>query len=114
MTPPSNLFDGIPAPLPDELIQTLLASPALRIERIVSLGHASPDGFWYDQGWDEWVVLLSGAARLRFEGDLTVDLRPGDHLNIPARHRHRVDWTDPTRPTVWLAVHHATAPSPDP
>ena len=101
-----NLFADIPATLPDELFQTLLQTPAFRVERIVSRGHASPEGFWYDQDADEWVVLLAGAARLRFEGGEPVDLAPGDHVHIPARQRHRVEWTDPARPTVWLAVHY--------
>jgi cupin 2 domain-containing protein len=91
--------------LPDELITALLEMANVRIERIVSQGHASPADFWYDQGQSEWVVLLKGAARLRFE-DAAVDMRPGDFLNIPAHKRHRVDWTTPDEPTIWLAVHY--------
>jgi cupin 2 domain-containing protein len=78
----------------------------MRIERIVSTGQASPPGFWYDQPWDEWVALLAGAARLRFEnepGDR--ELCPGDHVFIPAHARHRVEWTSAQPPTLWLAVH---------
>ena len=101
----TNLFDAIPAILPDELTQTLLAAPQLRIERIVSHGHTSPDGFWYDQHEDECVLLLAGAARLRFENEV-VELIPGSFLNIPAHRRHRVDWTDPQKPTIWLAVYY--------
>ena len=92
--------------MPDELVQTLLATTSLRIERIVSQGHASPEGFWYDQDAPEWVLILSGAARLRFEGEEPVDMTPGAFLNIPAHRRHRVEWTDPARATVWLAVHY--------
>ena len=106
MTGLTNLFAGIPVDLPRELFQTLLATPSLRIERIVSLGHASPEGFWYDQEAHEWVLLLAGAARLTLEGDRPIDLRPGAFVDIPARRRHRVEWTDPTRPTIWLAIHH--------
>lgn len=98
-----NLFTGIPSDLPQELVQTLLTAPGLRIERIVSQGHTSPPGFWYDQDESEWVLLVKGAARLQFE-DRTVDLRPGDYLNIPAHKRHRVDWTTTGEPTIWLAV----------
>jgi cupin 2 domain-containing protein len=47
---------------------------------------------------------LKGAARLRFE-DEVVEMGPGDHVNIPARRKHRVEWTTPDEPTVWLAVH---------
>ena len=104
MTLQRNLFADIPAELPEELFEVLL-SGGVRIERIVSLGHASPPGFWYDQPQAEWVVLLRGAARVLFEGDeKAIELRPGDWLDIPARRRHRVEWTDPETPTVWLAV----------
>ena len=98
-----NLFADIPADLPDELLQTILSGPNLRIERIVSRGHASSDGFWYEQERHEFVVLLKGAARLRFE-DEVIEMKPGSYLNIPARRRHRVDWTQPDEPTIWLAV----------
>ena len=89
-------------------LEPLLAErPGVRIERIVSTGQASPPGFWYDQDWGEWVVLLSGAARLRFaDEDEPRHLGPGDWVDIPAHCRHRVEWTDPDQPTVWLAVHY--------
>ena len=61
-----NLFAGIDEEKRDEeLLTTLAERPGVRIERIVSTGQASPPGFWYDQDWGEWVVLLSGRARLR-------------------------------------------------
>jgi len=102
-----NLFAGIPGDLPEELAEPVLATASLRIERIVSLGHASPPGFWYDQETHEWVLLLQGAARLSFEGqDQAVEMKPGDFRNIPAHQRHRVEWTDPGIPTVWLAIHY--------
>ncbi len=79
----------------------------VRIERIVSLGHETPAGTWYDQETHEWVVLLSGRARLRFDDPPEiVVLAPGDHVHIPAHRRHRVEWTDPAEPSVWLAVHY--------
>ncbi|MBL9082905.1 MAG: cupin domain-containing protein [Planctomycetales bacterium] len=98
-----NLFDEVPTPLPEELVQKILSGPNLRIERIVSHGHASPDGFWYDQEQNEFVVLLKGAARLRFE-DEVIEMIPGSSVNIPAHRRHRVEWTTPDGPTIWLAV----------
>lgn len=105
-----NLFDAIPTGQPDEDIATLLESGGVRIERIVSHGHASPDGFWYDQPQDEWVVVLRGAARLQFERrDEPVDMKPGDSVHIPAHDRHRVEWTSADEPTVWLAVHFEVA-----
>lgn len=90
MNIPSNLFADLPKHLPDELVTTLLEAANVRIERIVSQGHASPEGFWYDQDQHEWVVVLKGAARLRFE-DGVVEMKPGDFVNISAHRRHRVD-----------------------
>src|SRR5687767_11412231 len=106
MIKPANLFDGVPNDLKGELFQTLIAAPGVRVERIVSRGHASPEGFWYDQDTREWVLLVSGAARLRFEGEEPVEMSPGAYVDIPAHRRHRVEWTDPKQPTIWLAVHY--------
>jgi cupin 2 domain-containing protein len=101
-----NIFANLPARASEEEVSVLAAHAGARIERIVSTGQASPPGFWYDQDWTEWVILLNGAARLRIEGeDAPRILRPGDYLELPAHVRHRVEWTDPDRPTVWLAAH---------
>jgi len=101
----ANLFAGLPATADEELFNDLLKRPGVRIERIVSTGQASPPGYWYDQDWDEWVVLLTGSAGLVIEGDAEIVLNPGDYVFLPAHRRHRVAWTDANRPTVWLAVH---------
>ena len=93
----------IPALLPEELTEILVSSASIRIERIVSHGHASPEDFWYDQHEHEWVVILQGAARLEFE-DEKIELKSGDFVSIPANRRHRVAWTTPHEPTVWLAI----------
>ncbi len=101
-----NLLASLPAAQVEEQVERLVGGPDFRIERIVSTGQASPSGFWYDQADDEFVVLLAGAARLRFEeGDRSLDLKPGDWVEISARVRHRVEWTEADPPTVWLAVH---------
>ena len=102
---PKNLLKNIPAELPNELLETLVSSADLQIERIVSKGHASPPDFWYDQPRHEWVLLVEGAARLEFE-DGCVDMKRGDYISIPAHVRHRVASTDPALTTVWLAIHH--------
>jgi cupin 2 domain-containing protein len=107
MTTPANLLVDLPRHLPDEYLTTLLGAPDVRIERIVSHGHSSPEGFWYDQDWHEWVVVLKGAASLRFE-DQTFEMKAGDFVNIPAHTKHRVEWTAPDEPTVWLAVFYRT------
>jgi cupin 2 domain-containing protein len=103
-----NLFADLPRHLPEELFTTLLSGAGVRIERIVSQGHSSPAGFWYDQDQNEWVLLLQGEAKLQFEGnEPPVKLKPGDFLNIPAHTKHRVEWTTPDEPTIWLAVHYS-------
>lgn len=104
----SNLFDAIPQALPREIVQTLLQAVDVRIERIISYGQASPPDFWYDQPQAEWVVVLAGAARLQFE-DRMVDMQVGDFINIPAFQKHRVDWTTPDQPTIWLGVRYQQA-----
>jgi cupin 2 domain-containing protein len=107
MTATGNLFADIPARLASEQITTLLASPMLRIERIVSRGQASPPGLWYDQAQSEWVIVIAGCADVMLEGEAAAKrMRAGDYLHIPAHRRHRVDWTDPAQATIWLAVHH--------
>ncbi len=99
----SNLLTDFPSNLPEELFTSLLETTDLRIERIVSHGHSSPDGFWYDQDQHEWVLVLRGAARLSIEGEIR-ELKPGDYVHILAHQKHRVEWTATDEPTVWLAV----------
>src|SRR5215213_8895121 len=102
-----NLFSGFQSKLGSERTDELAADKRLRIERIVSTGHASPPGFWYEQPWTEWVVVLSGSAGLRLEGEAHLrELKAGDYLLLAPHQRHRVEWTDPNIPTVWLAVHY--------
>ena len=111
----ANLLTDLPVASADEAFEELLSRPGLRIERIVSHGQASPPGYWYDQPHGEWVLVLRGRARLRFEDEAGPrELVAGDALDIAARRRHRVDWTAPDEPTVWLAVHYegaATGPA---
>ena len=99
-----NLFDDIPKTLPDELFTDLLVHSNVRIERIVSKGHASAPDAWYDQDDGEWVIVLQGAARLEIADKGEVSLGVGDHIFLPAHCRHRVAWTDPDETTIWLAV----------
>jgi cupin 2 domain-containing protein len=108
MTRDGNLFADLPLTvLAHEEISDLLTSRDLRIERIVSTGHASPVDYWYDQEWHEWVILLRGSAQLLFEDETDVRfLSPGDFVHIAAHRRHRVLSTDPQEVTVWLAVHY--------
>lgn len=106
-----NLFYPPRAAGAGEFFEDILKTDTFRVERIVSSGQATPAGQWYDQETDEWVVLLRGRARLRFEtggelADTVIEMGPGDHVLIPAHVRHRVEWTDPAERTFWLAVHH--------
>ena len=103
-----NIFQKIPGELPEELLEEILSSPAksIRIERIVSHGHASPQDGWYDQLQSEWVIVLKGQAGLRIEDEAEVlDLEAGDYVLIPPHCRHRVEWTADDQDTVWLAIH---------
>ncbi|HIE95775.1 MAG: cupin domain-containing protein [Fuerstiella sp.] len=103
-----NLISNTPLNLPEELIEILAENKHVRIEKIVSSGHCSPADFWYDQTEHEWIAVLKGEAKLLFEGSEPIILRPGDFINIPAHRRHRVIWTTPDEPTIWLAVFYKT------
>jgi cupin 2 domain-containing protein len=103
----NNLFTDIPEHIKDELIETILQTSNFRIERIVSHGHHSEEGFWYDQSDNELVILLKGNAVLRFENQSQpISMKPGDYLNIEKHIRHKVDWTDPEQETIWLAIYY--------
>ncbi len=103
---PENLFHDIPDTLSEELFTELASGRSTRILRIVSTGHTTPEGEWYDQEDSEWVVVLKGRARLVFaDGRDDLEMGPGDHVLLPAHCRHRVAWTTPDEPSVWLAVH---------
>jgi cupin 2 domain-containing protein len=110
-----NLFAHLPpAGAADEQFTALLSEPGLVVQRIVSTGQSSPPGFWYDQPEAEWVMLVSGEALLRFADEAEARrLKPGDFVDIAPGRRHRVDWTRPDEPTIWLAIHRpATPPAP--
>ena len=101
-----NLFQNLPTESDTELVEPLLHRDRARLERIVSHGQATPPGQWYDQPWDEWVIVLKGSAGLKIAGEeRPTNLQPGDAFLLPAHLRHRVEWTDPSQPTVWLCIH---------
>ena len=101
-----NIFKNIPTFLPGEFFELIVESDNLKVERIISDGHNSPSDFWYDQDKNELVIILKGSAILEFENDDKVELNEGDYLIIPAHKRHRVESTDKSQKTIWLAVHY--------
>jgi len=107
-----SIFAGLPrSTATDEQFSELLKRPDLRIERIVSTGHSSPPDFWYDQPDGEWVLLIQGEARLRFADEAEArHLKAGDFVDIAPHRRHRVEWTPPEQPTIWLAIHYSVQP----
>lgn len=101
-----NVFDGIGEPGKQEQFDTFLETDSFRLERIVSAGHSTPPGEWFDQDRDEWVVVLTGSATLRFEDEKeSRQMQAGDFVVIPAHRRHRVERTAPNAKTIWLALH---------
>ena len=103
MTP--NLLTDLPNPSSGEKFTRIVSRPGVTIERIVSLGQTTPADTPYQQGHDEWVLLLSGEADLWIEDEADLTLGPGDHVLIPANRRHRVTRTSADEPTIWLAAH---------
>jgi len=100
-----NLFTGVGKELHREHMEVLAREGRTRIERVVSHGEASPPGYWYDQDESEWVLMVRGHARVRFEAeDQVLELSAGDNFLIPPHVRHRVDWTAPDEDTIWLVV----------
>ncbi|MCK5013826.1 MAG: cupin domain-containing protein [Candidatus Omnitrophica bacterium] len=102
-----NVYEQIPEELRDELFEEIARGGPFKLERIVSKGHSTPEGKWYDQDENEWVIILKGRAGILIEGQAEiVTLEPGDHYYLPARLKHRVEWTDAKTETVWLALHY--------
>ena len=87
-----------------ELFETLVQTGKTRVERIISSGQSSPEGFWYDQHEHEFVLILQGTAVIGFESGRRVALEPGTWLHIKPRQRHRVVETSTNPQTIWLAL----------
>lgn len=99
-----NIYSNLPTSFKEEFFEELIQSEHVRVERIVSKGHVSPESGWYDQDEHEWVIILEGSGILQFEDHTEATLSKGDYLNIPAHTKHKVTWTDSDTPTIWLAV----------
>lgn len=100
----ANIFSNIPSELPNEIFEDIIITEKLRVERIVSKGHSSPESGWYDQSENEWIIVLSGYGVIEYENGNKVALKEGDYLNIKAHEKHRVIETSPDAATVWLAI----------
>ena len=105
-----NIFADIPKDLENEIFETICSSSSFRIERILSKGHQTPEGFWYDQDQPEWVLVLKGGATLEFADGGRYNLGVGDYMNIPAHTKHRVSRTSEEEVTIWLAVFYESDP----
>lgn len=100
-----NIFEIGERSLDRERFEPLIETNQILVERIISTGQTTPEGEWYDQPRDEWVLLLQGEAQLMYEDGRTIDLKAGDYLIIPAHERHRVTYTSHNPACIWLAIH---------
>ena len=96
----SNLFEDCSPPRQGERTDLLLAHRNLVVERIVSSANLTPKT--YVQSQDEWVLLVSGEAKLDVAGQ-TVELKAGDYLFLPSGTAHTVK--SASEGALWLAVH---------
>ncbi len=99
-----SLFSNIPHNLQKELIESLIQTKNCRIERIISKGQATPEGKWYCEKQNEFVLLIKGEADLLIKNKKIITLRSGDYINIPSHVKHRVERTSKKEETIWLAV----------
>jgi len=100
-----NLFKITRMPGDEELVEQLIPDHGTGIERIISCGHSSPAGFWYNQERDEWVALLQGEAEISWKSGRSLVMKAGDWIFIPAGEEHRIEWTSEKPPCIWLAIH---------
>ncbi|WP_107668771.1 cupin domain-containing protein [Cyanothece sp. BG0011] len=101
----NNIFRLPELPKKQEIFETIINSKNVIIERIISTGQTTPEGSWYDQDQDEWVILLQGEATLLYSDNSSIDLKSGDYLLIKAHQKHRVIFTSSDPPCIWLAIH---------
>lgn len=99
-----NIYADIPSSLPNEMFNALISNENIRIERILSHGHSSPEEGWYNQDENEWVMVIEGQGVIEFEDGRVVTLSKGDYINIAAREKHKVIGTVENVVTIWLAV----------
>ncbi|KAF0151926.1 MAG: lipid A 3-O-deacylase [Ignavibacteria bacterium] len=101
-----NIFAELPKELPEEIFEKIIECKDLLLERIISDGHSSAPNFWYDDNKNEFVMLLSGSAKILYDDGTSFFLLPGDYFIIPAHQKHRVEETDKNQKTIWFALHY--------
>lgn len=101
----NNIFDNLPDNLENEIFEDLQKSNNLKIERIISYGHFTPENEWYDQDKSEWVMIISGYGEILFENGTIKKMKAGDYILIPAHQKHKVIKTAKNEHTIWLAIH---------
>ena len=95
----------LPNELPQtELFESLFKNDRVFIERIISTGQITPEGEWYDQDKNEWLIVLQGEGELSYEDGSRIKLTSGDYLFIPAHQKHRVEYTSTEPPCIWLTI----------
>ena len=99
-----NFFANLTDASQEEQVEELLQKDGVRIERITSMGQVSPEGFWYEQEENEWLMLLEGEARLQLESGEEISLKRGDTYFLPALKKHRVSYTSTEPICLWLAI----------
>lgn len=100
-----NIYNGFDDSVKKEAEEILFTADNARLVRIKSVGHTSPEGFWYEQEEDEWVMVAGGVGEIEWSGGEKVRLEAGDCLFIPAFKKHRVSYTSDDPPCIWLAVY---------
>ena len=99
-----NIFE-LPSDLPFvEVLETLVDTETVFIEKVISTGQITPDGEWYDQDRSEWLIVLQGEGELGYEDGSRIKLTVGDYLLIPAHQKHRVEYTSTEPPCIWLTI----------
>lgn len=101
----SNIFDISHLDGTNEQFEKLLVSKRFLLERIVSFGHPSPEGFWYEQDQNEWVLLIKGSAVIEYSCGMEQILHEGDCIILPHHVKHRVKSV--SSDAIWLALHYS-------
>jgi cupin 2 domain-containing protein len=99
-----NIFSKMPKEIPEEFFETIVKSDEVMIERIISKGHATKEGKWYNQNKNEFVIVLKGDAIIEYKDGKKIEMNIGDYIIIPAHTKHRVLKTNEKVETIWLAV----------